>query len=311
MAIAATTRPATAKTVADSVNQRSRCLRHAGGIGLRQHVPRRKIADQSDLISRERLEFAKRDVEAHVEQVHAHLGQERRADLARGIVVEKAHRDILRVELPECGQTEGAELILAHEPDDVVEHKDAVDRGKGLALQTEPTLQKSGDLPDEEFALFRLHHQRGEELGRAHQEAGDVQRTARDGEPDLVSGSLDVRLRKLKAVEHKRQQAVRPRVRHNQVVYVSRRADDPVRMGKLVGSKSAARSEGGRLGAHPVLRPEARQEENVGKRAQGLQVGLEPDRVVAKVIQDTDAVPVRQPWAVDDKGCGSGCCTSP
>ena len=105
-------------------------------------------------------------------------------------------------------------------------------------------------------------------------------------------------------VEHERQQAVGGGVWFGKVVYLRHVADRLIGKRELILVEDALGAERGRLGAHAEFRPEARQEHDLGKRLDGLAIGLEPQGLVGEVIQDVDAEPVRQPGGINNEPDG-------
>ena len=173
--------------------------------------------------------------------------------------------------------------------------------GKVSSLKLVPFLEELGDGAEKLVRFVRVGLEGHQELRGAHEEGRDIQRTARDGEADLVAHILQARAHTLEPVEHERQQTVRRWVRFGQVVYLRHITDRLIGEREFVLVENALGAESGWLGAHAKFRPEPGQKSDLGKRLDGLAVGLEPQSLVGEVIQDVDAKPVRQPRGINDE----------
>src|SRR3989337_174396 len=76
---------------------------------------------------------------------------------------------------------------------------------------------------------------------------------------------------------------------------------DFVRVRELVHGEGASGSERGWLGTHAVLGPEAGEKHDFRKVLDRFKIRLQPYLVVREIVEYGDAVPVRQPWTVDDE----------
>ena len=114
----------------------------------------------------------------------------------------------------------GFEIPAADKSNDIVEKKDAVDRGKSLALHCDPFHQKIRHDFQQPMHPLRLGLQRFHKFRRAHQERGDVERTAGNCETELVAGPFNLWLQVLQPLYNKRKQAMFPRIGLFQAVYV-------------------------------------------------------------------------------------------
>ena len=174
--------------------------------------------------------------------------------------MEELDRDVRVVGAPKVRQAERLEVPAADEADDVVEEQDPVDRWEALTLVCDPVDQEVGDDTEQPVHGLGIGLDRGEELRRPHQECGDVQRTAGDGEPDLVASALDLGLEVREPLDRERQQAVLARVRSLERIDVLHRPQHLLCERKRVLLPDRDRAKGGRLGAHAVLGPETGQE---------------------------------------------------
>jgi hypothetical protein len=163
------------------------------------------------------------------------------------------------------GHREFLVILLADEADDIVEHQHAVDRVDGLALTGVPIHQERVDDAQQLVGPLGVGAEHHQELGGAHQEAGDVERPARNREADAVAHGLDARAVARQPVEHERQQSVGGHVGDIDLVDILFAQDVLLGEGKLVLGKLAFAAERRRLGAHAELGPEPRQEHASGK----------------------------------------------
>lgn len=133
---------------------------HILGRTAGQHVPRRDIAENGDFVLRQGFQFVDRNVESRIEKIDPDFREHGRADPTRRVIMEKLYRYIRAVKLLEIRQPEGRKFRSAHEADDVIEHKIAVDAREGLALKFKPGFEIFGDLLQEGVRLVRHHHHR-------------------------------------------------------------------------------------------------------------------------------------------------------
>jgi hypothetical protein len=115
----------------------------------------------------------------------------------------------------------------------------------------------------------------------------------------------------LQPLDDEGQQAIAARVGPGEPVDIVDGVDQFLGKGELVVVEQAFGAEGGRLGAHAVLRPEAGEKEALRKFLDRLEVRCQPVLLAGVVVEDAHPGPIWQPRAVDDKGHRQGVIFSP
>ena len=110
----------------------------------------------------------------------------------------------------------------------------------------------------------------------------------------------------LEALDGKRQETVPAGVGRLEALDVGDRPEYPSGEREVVLLPRHDGAERRRLGAHAVLRPEARQEQRPRKRVNRHQIVVEKGDLPRVVVEDGVAGPVRKPRAVDDEPGGYG-----
>jgi hypothetical protein len=127
--------------------------------------------------------------------------------------VKELNADVGTERLLKVRQTECLEVTAADESSNVIQQEDSVNGREAFALIRNPVHQKVRDYGEQTVHEFRVGLESRQELGCAHQERGNIERTARYGESDLVPCLLNLRLQMLKPLNHEGHQSVFARIR--------------------------------------------------------------------------------------------------
>ena len=281
-----------------------RGLFHFVGRSAHRDFERVHIAHETHAVAYAPLHFPDILLLAPIEHVEAGVGQVIEARIDFGVVVIDLH-PVLREGVADSLQIRMRELhvmLFVDEADDVVENEDALDFvAHHFVLRLEPIDDDARAEIDQAVRAFRVLHQIDHEMGRAANKSGGAERTARGDHRQNVAMVEDALPLHADAMQRKRREGVGLHFVFGKLVDVFQAVERVVFAGRVVLPELDLGAEDRWLGRHAVFHPPGRNEDDVGKFAHDLQVRLEPDLRVEKVVQVLDAEIAGHPRAVDDQ----------
>ena len=193
-------------------------------------------------------------------------------------------------------------MLLVDEAHNVVEDEDALDRiAHDLLLRLEPVDDHARAQVDQLVRALGIFHQVDHEFRRAAHKSCSAERPARGDHGQNVAGIENALPRHADAVQGQAGKAVGLHFVLGKAVDIFKPVKRVVFAGRIVLPELDLGAQHRGLRRHPVLHPPRGDEDDVGKLAHDLQIGLEPELRIQKIVQVLDSEVSGNPWAIDDQ----------